>query len=99
MATLALSSNPHLDPSNDVARLDALLQDDPARANDRLRDGKTPVSFAIEHRSHDTLRRLLKSGADPNAGNLSAAEHCVIEIGIMELYKAKECTHARSNCK
>ena len=57
---------------NDEPRLSALLQADPARANERLGDGRTPVDFAVSVGSHDTLGLLLAAGADPNAGDALA---------------------------
>lgn len=54
---------------NDESRLRALLQTDPARANERLGDGRTPVDFAVAVGSHDTLGMLLAAGADANAGD------------------------------
>ena len=55
---------------NDEARLSALLRADPARADERLGDGRTPVDFAVAVGSHDTLGLLLAAGADPNAGDV-----------------------------
>ena len=42
---------------------------DPARADERLGDGRTPVDFAVAVGSHDTLGLLLQAGADPNAND------------------------------
>ena len=82
---------------DDVGRLGALLQDDSTLVNEQLGDGKTPVDFAVQVGSHDTLRLLLQAGADPNrneplniAGRRDDTESCrrLIEYGANVTDKA-----------
>lgn len=50
---------------NDVDRLRALLQSDPAQALQVLPDGNTPVTMAVQARSNEALLVLLEAGARP----------------------------------
>jgi uncharacterized protein len=50
----------------DTSRIEVILEDDPARANEEAGDGFTPLTLAAFFGRYEVLNRLLVLGADPN---------------------------------
>lgn len=64
-----------------------LLQEDPKAVNAKGTGGSTPLMYAVLYGDADAVRRLLESGADPNARNEVGAT--ALMWGVTDLEKAR----------